>query len=123
MAVDLVGRSALLDEIWHLLREGPRVVCVTGEPGVGKSSVLGEVAARARTDGWSVLAVRGRPSEQSLSYAGVVDLLRAAELELDPVLRSRAEGLVDALVGHGADRAADALSLRLDVGAWLRDLA
>ncbi|WP_162249783.1 MULTISPECIES: helix-turn-helix transcriptional regulator [unclassified Nocardioides] len=123
MAVDLVGRSELLDEIWRLLREGPRVVCITGEPGVGKSSVLGEVAARARADSWSVLAARGRPSERSLSYAGAVDLLRTDELELDPGLRSRAEELVETLVGRGDERVTDALSLRLDIAAWLRDLA
>lgn len=40
----------------HLTRDGPPIMIVAGEPGLGKSRLLGVAMSRARRDGWCVLA-------------------------------------------------------------------
>jgi len=52
----LIGRAAelaVLDR--HLAGEGPPVVVLAGEPGIGKTRLLYEAIARARGRGWTVL--------------------------------------------------------------------
>jgi tetratricopeptide (TPR) repeat protein/transcriptional regulator with XRE-family HTH domain len=52
----LVGRAcelALLAK--HIAGEGPRFLLLVGEPGIGKTRLLQEAAARAREGGWTVL--------------------------------------------------------------------
>ncbi|HEX8036259.1 MAG TPA: AAA family ATPase [Ktedonobacterales bacterium] len=51
-----VGRArelALIDR--HLVGEGPPVLLLAGEPGIGKSRLLREAGARGRATGWTVL--------------------------------------------------------------------
>ncbi|WP_152628152.1 helix-turn-helix transcriptional regulator [Streptacidiphilus neutrinimicus] len=62
----LVGRDTEVQGLVEALRglaaagAGGRAVAVVGEPGIGKSALLSEVAARARAAGMRVDAVRGR---------------------------------------------------------------
>ena len=56
---------------------------VTGGPGVGKSALLGEAAARAADRGMLVLRVTGVQSEARLAFAGLHHLLRPALGHLD----------------------------------------
>ena len=60
---DLIGRSAelrWLSRALHSARSGrPGVVLVVGEAGLGKSRLLLELSARARSDGVTVLSGRG----------------------------------------------------------------
>jgi len=52
----LVGRAHELALLGHVLSgEGPPVLLLAGEPGIGKSRVLQEAAARAEDSGWRVL--------------------------------------------------------------------
>jgi len=56
-AIALVGRArelALLDG--HLAGDGPPVLLLAGEPGIGKSRLLREAVERAIGGGWTVLA-------------------------------------------------------------------
>lgn len=56
LVAPLVGRTreqALLDR--HLAGDGPPLLALAGEPGIGKTRLLREAAARARMAGWTVL--------------------------------------------------------------------
>ncbi|WP_435971367.1 AAA family ATPase [Streptomyces sp. Qhu_M48] len=64
----LVGRTRELDRLDALLRHrsegtGPVAVDVTGEPGIGKTRLLTEFAARARTRGVTVLRGHAGPGD------------------------------------------------------------
>lgn len=53
----LVGRAAELDQLErHLMGEGPPLLLLAGEPGIGKTSLLREVGRRAGGRGWSVVS-------------------------------------------------------------------
>ncbi len=55
-AAPLVGRERERDLLGQRLRgEGPPVVMLAGEPGIGKTRLLRDVVARARETGWSVV--------------------------------------------------------------------
>jgi DNA-binding SARP family transcriptional activator/tetratricopeptide (TPR) repeat protein len=67
----LVGRSRTLTglrSVW----EARRVVLLMGEPGLGKSRLLAEVAAHAG----DVILVQGRPGDAGVPYATLARLLR-----------------------------------------------
>jgi tetratricopeptide (TPR) repeat protein/transcriptional regulator with XRE-family HTH domain len=56
--IPLVGRRWELDQVttWLADVEQPPVLLVAGEPGIGKSRLLAEVARQAPMEGWRVLA-------------------------------------------------------------------
>jgi DNA-binding NarL/FixJ family response regulator len=54
-----------------------RVVLVSGEPGIGKTRLLGELAARARTVGWTDFAGRADEAEGMPPYLPWIEVLRA----------------------------------------------
>ena len=72
---DLLGRTDVLDRLERLVAgDGPAVVLV-GEPGIGKTSVLGRVAGLAGAGGRPVLRATGSESETALPYAALHELL------------------------------------------------
>lgn len=77
-----IARSAELAAVRELLAdpcERPRAVVLTGEAGIGKSTVWSAAIELAREAGWRVVATRGNQTETGLSFASLTDLL-------DPVL-------------------------------------
>src|SRR6516165_4860300 len=85
----LLGRESELDMLDRLLddvhsRGGSMEV--TGGPGVGKSALLGEAAARAADRGMLVLHVTGVQSEARLAFAGLHHLLRPVLGHLDQLV-------------------------------------
>jgi class 3 adenylate cyclase/tetratricopeptide (TPR) repeat protein len=54
-----------------------QVVAIVGEPGVGKSRLIWEVAHSHRTQGWLVLESRSVSYGKATAYLPVVDLLKA----------------------------------------------
>jgi tetratricopeptide (TPR) repeat protein len=84
----LLGRDAEIELLASLLdgiRVGGEALVLYGEPGIGKSRLLGVAAAFARERGFTVLSTTGVQSEAHLAFAGLHQLLR-------PV-RFRAAGL------------------------------
>ena len=93
----------------------PHLVTVVGEPGLGKSRLLADLAEHARVDHPSVRFHRGRclPYGETITFAALEDIVRAL-LGVAPV--------------EGRDRAVEALDEQLpdlepdvDERGWLRD--
>ncbi|MFI5823518.1 LuxR C-terminal-related transcriptional regulator [Streptomyces rishiriensis] len=65
----LVGREAEVQELVRALagleRESGRAVALVGEPGIGKSALVGAVVAEARAAGIPVCTARGRAADAS----------------------------------------------------------
>ncbi|MEO3870711.1 BTAD domain-containing putative transcriptional regulator [Nonomuraea sp. B12E4] len=106
--VPFTGRRAelkCLAEAWTAAREGAgHVVLVTGEPGAGKSRLVGQAARQAGMTGATVIYVRcdrgsapGRPFRQAL-----LDFLAATPAEQLPQLGRRSRATLAALVADSA---------------------
>jgi len=100
MTARTVGRDAEVALLRHALGEAaspsgaaPRVVAVSGEPGIGKSHLLTALAAAAGDSGAAVFAGRATEWEDALPYAVWIDAL-------DHAARAPAAARVDA--GHDA---------------------
>lgn len=92
-AATLVGREKELARLDDLLeetgREGFRVLAVGGEPGIGKTSLLDQLAARGDEDGWLVLRGSAAEFETELPLAPVIDCFDAYLQALDPRTTNR----------------------------------
>ncbi|MFG2881164.1 AAA family ATPase [Streptomyces sp. NPDC048297] len=107
---DLMGRqdlrSLLRDALDRALGEGPgdsvgTAVLLRGEAGVGKTALLGWMAAEARGRGCLVLRVSGAESEEKLAFGALHQVF-------GPLLRQ----LPDALAPHQRQTLESALGLR-----------
>ncbi len=91
----------------HVAGDGPPVLALTGEPGIGKTRLLAWAAERGATRGLRVLRGRGRLRSGPMPHEPVLDALRAYIRERPPLdLRDDLRGcawLVRALpeVGDG----------------------
>ncbi|MEU4096765.1 AAA family ATPase [Streptomyces sp. NPDC026673] len=82
----LVGRAADVDRVEGLLGAGDAAgaVLLSGEPGVGKTALLNELARRGSAAGARVLRAAGAESESDVAYAGLNQLLLPLWEESDP---------------------------------------
>jgi predicted ATPase len=100
----LIGRAPHLDSLerylMHVVESRGQTLLVAGEAGVGKSRFVAEARERAAQLGMAVLEGHCFESHQSLPYAPLIDLLRAAAPRQRPAGAS-AEQLVEA-IGPGA---------------------
>src|SRR5215207_7690650 len=75
----LVGRADELESLEQLLEEldrgSPGAIEVTGEPGIGKTRLLRELAARAEDRGHLVLGGSASELEHDLPFSVFVDAL------------------------------------------------
>ena len=100
----LIGRAPHLEGLErylrHVVENRGQTLFVAGEAGVGKSRLAAEARDQAAQHGMAVLEGHCFESHQSLPYAPLIDLLRAAAPRERPA-GSSAEQLVDA-IGPGA---------------------
>ncbi len=84
----LLGRDAELAEIEGVVEalEAGRggFYLLAGDPGIGKSALLGALAERAAARGWTVLSGRGTEFERAMPYGVLVDALDAHLAGLSP---------------------------------------
>lgn len=99
----LVGRepefAALLKRLADAGRGNGGVALIAGEPGIGKTRLLAELAARARADGWTVLAGRAYEGEGMPPYLPFVEALQ-------PYIRAGSPQTLRAQLGRGAPEVA-----------------
>jgi DNA-binding CsgD family transcriptional regulator len=99
----LLGRKAETELIAGLLEgieTGGGALVLRGEPGIGKSRLLAEAAARAHERGITMLSAAGVQSEAHLAFSGLHQLLRPVRdraADLPPVHRAA----LDAAFGLG----------------------
>ena len=83
----LVGRDRELNELESLLAEAragsPRLALISGEPGIGKSSLLDELVSRGRSAGCLVLEGRATELERDFPFGLIVDALDGYLASLD----------------------------------------
>ena len=100
----LVGRADELDAVEHLLDEldrgSPGAIEVTGEPGIGKTRLLRELAARAEARGHLVLGGSASELERDLPFSVFVDALDEYLRGLDPGRLSALDDQVRAELAH-----------------------
>jgi DNA-binding SARP family transcriptional activator/predicted ATPase len=90
----LVGRAVEWDALlraYDSSRHSGAIVALEGEAGIGKTRLLEELAAHARSDGAVVLSARCYEGEADLAYGPTIQLLRGA---IDAL---RQAGILDSL--------------------------
>ncbi|CCH76894.1 putative adenylate cyclase [Nostocoides japonicum T1-X7] len=123
-SVPLVGRHrelATLRAAWADARHRSRFVLVTGDPGVGKSRLVAELAGEVRRHEGVVASARCYAASGSLPLAPVAEWLRTPQLRqsvrrLDPVWRAEAERVAPV----GSADPDPSSSARAKVDAWQR---
>jgi ATP/maltotriose-dependent transcriptional regulator MalT len=89
MAVEIIGREeerAAIDAFLDRLADGPGAFVLSGEPGIGKTTLWEAGLAMAEQRFEHVLLHRGAEAEASLSFTGLSDLLAPVFDEVAPSL-------------------------------------
>ncbi len=111
MAQDVLGRDTELRRIGQVLDRAatePAYLCLTGEPGIGKTTLLQAARRTAADRGFSALSCGPAVVESEMSYAGLTDLLSPVTDHLDELPEPQRIALEAALlrrvrVGHQPD--------------------
>ncbi len=128
----LVARDKELDvlvERWRAAMAGnPAIALVSGEPGVGKSRLLAELATIAASEGAAVATTRCFSQSGRLAFAPVADWVRNSEFRsaaegLDPLWQEEVARLVPNALRGGAGQQQERIGSRdvpSTVDAWQR---
>jgi AAA ATPase-like protein len=123
----IVGRAhevAVLDGFLADAHAQPSAVLIEGEPGIGKTTLLDALIARADERDHAVLACQPSRSEMDLSYVGLVGLLgQVPEHDINALPDPQARVLRMVLRREEPDAAFDRLSLGVALVAAVRALA
>ncbi|MEC3982629.1 ATP-binding protein [Amycolatopsis sp. H20-H5] len=117
--MNVVGRAVETAAVLGLTRG---ILVVTGEPGVGKSTLL-DLAAAAGPAG-RVLRATGSLSEANLPFSGLHQLLRPVVAEIGALPERQRTALLDAVgLGVAAEGSPDRMIIGVAVLALLSELA
>jgi DNA-binding CsgD family transcriptional regulator/tetratricopeptide (TPR) repeat protein len=97
--VTLFGRARetqLLEDLLAAARQRGGALVVLGEPGIGKSSLVGAAAADARARGFEILTATGVQSEAELPFAGLHQLTRPLSRKVDALPLPQREAMLAA---------------------------
>src|SRR4030095_13926109 len=123
--VMIIGRAAELARLDGLLDElrGGRgdTLVLRGEPGIGKTTLLDELVARAG-DGVTVLRAAGVESETEIAFAALSDLLGPVVADLSALPATQAAALAGALA-LGPPQPGDRLAICVASLGLLRSVA
>ncbi|MFD3452483.1 ATP-binding protein [Streptomyces sp. NPDC058691] len=109
----LVGRSgelALVDALFTQAATRGTALMLTGAPGVGKSALLDAAARRGRERGFRVLRVAGSQFDQSVSFAGLNQVLQPLTGEILSLHPRQAQAL-RAILGLAEGKPAELLAV------------
>jgi DNA-binding CsgD family transcriptional regulator len=128
VADDVIGREielATLDRFLESIPDGPGALLLSGEPGIGKTTVWREGLASARERGHRTLSCGPVEAETRLSYAALGDLLEPVLEDALPTLAEpQRRALEVALLRVPSEGArADQRAVSLAVLGCLRDAA
>ncbi len=127
MAHAIVGRTKerdILDVFLSDRTPEPRALLIEGEPGIGKTTLLRELLATARDQGYSVLSCRPSVSEMDLSYVSLMELLLGLDDEVVRALPApQARLLRTILRKEEPEGTFDRLSLNVAMVAAVRAVA
>jgi DNA-binding CsgD family transcriptional regulator len=121
----LLGRARELDLLTSLLdgiRDRGQALVLRGEPGIGKSRLLSEIARQAHERGMTVLTATGVQSEAHLPFAGLHQLLRPVReraVDLPPIQRDA----LDAAFGLTNDAAPEQYRIAMATLDLVSDVA
>lgn len=122
--MDIVGRNAELEIVGRFLDPASemRALLLTGEAGIGKSTIWQAALTDARAHGYRVIGSRPTEAEARLPFAALTDLFGELLDELTPDLPEPQQRALDAalLRASGDGVAAEPLAVSLAVLALLR---
>ena len=90
----MIGREPELERLNAFLAAGlePTALVLEGEPGIGKTTLWEAGIAAARERGVAVLAARPSGAEAQLSFAALIDIAEALDLDGLPGAAARRAG-------------------------------
>ncbi|HEY2937739.1 MAG TPA: AAA family ATPase [Gaiellaceae bacterium] len=123
----LLGREqevAAISRFLATIEERPAARLLDGEPGIGKTALVGHAVDEARRRGYRILAARPTSAESSLSFVGLTDLLSdARELFAELPMPQRRALEIALLLDEGADATPDPRAIGMGLLGVLRGLA
>lgn len=102
----VVGREterAAVARFLDLLADGPAVLLLEGQPGIGKTTLLQDAVGSAGARGHRVLFCAGTSADARLSYSALADLFHGVEYDEDGSLPSVQRRALDAALLRAGD--------------------
>ncbi|WP_206665896.1 ATP-binding protein [Pedococcus bigeumensis] len=121
----LVGRPGELETLWSFLADAANragSLLISGEPGVGKTALLGAAAARAEDLGYQVVRAGGAEFEVDVSFATLNQIL-GPFLGMMPQLEPEHWEALGAVISLGGGRVTDPPRVATATLALLRQAA
>ena len=90
---DRVFEVRQLETVFSSPRDEGAGVIITGDPGMGKTSMAIEARSLAQANGMTVVAIAGAQEERGLPFAGLHQILRPWLADLDGLPGTRRDAL------------------------------